>query len=126
MVFAVGRRGRARGLPDAARLAVAEGTQDALAALAMPSDPRAAVLAAYARMEAALARVGLARRPSEAPREYLRHITERLGVARRPTAELTALFERARFSTHVVDESMRRAAVAALESIADDLKDERS
>ena len=126
VVLAVGRRGRAPGLPDQARRAVAAGAHEALAALAMPSDPRAAVLVAYARMQSALAEAGLERRPSEAPREYLGRITERLGVARHPTARLTALFERARFSTHVVDESMRRDAVAALEQIADDLKDDRA
>jgi hypothetical protein len=126
VVFVVGRRRRSRGLPDQARVAVAAGAHDALAALAMPTDPRAAVLVAYARMEAALGSAGLTRRASEAPREYLRRITERLGVAQRPTAELTGLFERARFSTHAIDESMRRAAVSALERVAEDLKDDRS
>ena len=126
VVLAVGRLGRAPGLPDHARRAVATGAHEALAALAMPSDPRAAVLVAYARMELALAEAGLQRRPSEAPREYLGRITERLGVARHPTATLTALFERARFSTHAVDESMRRDAVTALEQVAENLKDDRA
>ena len=125
-VLAVGRRGRAPGLPDQARRAVVAGAYEALAALAMPSDPRAAVLVAYVRMESALAEAGLQRRPSEAPREYLGRIAERLGVARHPTARLTALFERARFSPHAVDESMRRDAVTALERVADDLKDDRA
>jgi len=123
---AVGRRGRVRGLPDEARAIVAAGTHDALAALTMPSDPRSAVLVAYARMESALAAAGLQRRPSEAPREYLDRLAARLGVARKPAALLTALFERARFSTHPVDEPMRRAALGALERIADDLGRDRS
>ncbi len=122
LIIAAGRRGRARGSPDHARLAVAVGANEALAALAIPSDPRAAVLVAYARMEAALGAAGLRRRSSEAPREYLSRIAERLGVASEPPARLTRLFERARFSTHPVDESMRREAVSALERIADDLR----
>ena len=84
------------------------------------------MLVAYVRMESALAEAGLERRPSEAPREYLARITGRLGVARHPTATLTALFERARFSTHPVGESMRHDAVTALQQIADDLEEDRS
>ena len=63
------RRRRARQIEP--RATVAAGARDAAAAAAIPADPRAAVLAAYARMEAALAEVGLARRPSDAPRQYL-------------------------------------------------------
>jgi hypothetical protein len=123
VVVAIGRHGRPRGLPDHARLVVGAGARDALAAMAIPADPRAAVLVAYARMEAAFAEAGLMRRASEAPREYLRRITERLGVSRGPTAELTGLFERARFSVHTIDEAMRRSALHALEHIAHDLED---
>ena len=36
------------------------------------ADPRRAVIAAYARMERALAAAGLPRSPAEAPDEYLR------------------------------------------------------
>jgi hypothetical protein len=123
VVLALGRRGRTAGLPDHARLAVAAAAQEALAALAIPSDPRQAVLVAYARMESALADAGLQRRSSEAPREYLRRVSERLRISSRPIADLTGLFEHARFSTHAIDDSMRRAAVAALEHVAHDLKD---
>src|SRR5205823_10734054 len=90
------RRRRERDLEP--RVAVAAGARDAAAAAAIPADPRAAVLAAYARMEAALASVGLARRPSDAPREYLARLEAGLGGGRAPAARLTALFERARFS----------------------------
>ena len=37
-------------------------------------DARRAVIAAYARMEGALARHGLQRRPSQTPLEYLRQV----------------------------------------------------
>ena len=91
----------------------------------MPSDPRAAVLVAYARMESALAEAGLERRPSEAPREYLGRITGRLGVAHHPPRR-SPPSSSAATQTHLVDESMRHDAVAALQQIADDLKDDRS
>ena len=66
------------------RATVAAGARDAAAAAAIPADPRAAVLAAYARMETALASVGLARRPSDAPREYLARLEAGLGGGRAP------------------------------------------
>jgi hypothetical protein len=125
-VVVAGRRGRRPGAPDGVRAAVAAGADDALAALAMPADPRTAVLVAYSRMQAALAGAGLGQRASEAPREYLGRISARLGIARQPTERLTGLFERARFSTHAVDESMRRDAVDALERIAEELRGGRA
>ena len=112
-----------RRAPDAQpRATVAEGARDAAAAAAIPADPRAAVLAAYARMEAALATVGLARRPSDAPREYLTRLEAALGGGRAPAARLTELFERARFSPHPVGEDLRRDAIGALESLRAELE----
>jgi hypothetical protein len=104
------------------RAAVAEGARDAAAAAAIPADPRAAVLAAYARMEAALATVGLARRPSDAPREYLARLEAALGGGRAAAARLTELFERARFSPHPVGEDLRRDAIGALETLRAELE----
>lgn len=99
------------------RAIVAAGARDAAAAAAIPADPRAAVLAAYARMETALASVGLARRPSDAPREYLARLEGGLGGGRAPAARLTELFERARFSPHPVGEDLREQAIGALEML---------
>ena len=111
---------RARRRRDAViepRATVAAGARDAAAAAAIPADPRAAVLAAYARMETALASVGLARRPSDAPREYLARLEAGLGGGRAPAARLTELFERARFSPHPVGEDLREEAIGALETL---------
>ena len=99
------------------RATVAAGARDAAVAAAIPADPRAAVLAAYARMETALASVGLARRPSDAPREYLARLEAGLGGGRAPAARLTELFERARFSPHPVGEDLREEAIGALETL---------
>jgi Domain of unknown function (DUF4129) len=113
-VVAVRRRRPADADAPTPRATVAAGVRDALAALALPADPRAAILAAYQRMEAALAHAGLARRESEAPREYLTRLEGSLGAVRAPAGRLTALFERARFSPHPVDEEGRREAIDAL------------
>ena len=115
-------RARRRAPEPLPRATVAEGARDAAAAAAIPADPRAAVLAAYARMEAAFATVGLARRPSDAPREYLARLEAGLGGGRAPAARLTELFERARFSPHPVGEDLRREAIGALESLRAELE----
>jgi Domain of unknown function (DUF4129) len=116
-------RRRARADEVEPRAAVAAGAREASAAAAIPADPRAAVLAAYARMEAALAGVGLARRASEAPREYLSRLDAALGGGRAPAARLTQLFERARFSVHPVDEGLRREAIGALDALRAELEE---
>ena len=104
------------------RATVAAGARDAAAAAAIPADPRAAVLAAYSRMETALASVGLARRPSDAPREYLARLEAGLGGGRAPATRLTELFERARFSPHPVGEDSRAEAIGALETLRMELE----
>jgi Domain of unknown function (DUF4129) len=120
--LAIVRARRRRGADVEPRAMVAAGARDAAAAAAIPADPRAAVLAAYARMETALASVGLARRPSDAPREYLARLEAGLGGGRAPAARLTELFERARFSAHPVGESSRAEAIDALETLRMELE----
>jgi hypothetical protein len=117
------RARRRRREPEAQpRATVAAGAREAAAAAAIPADPRAAVLAAYARMEAALAAVGLARHPSDAPREYLARLEAGLGGGRAPAARLTELFERARFSPHPLGEDARHEAIGALEALRTELE----
>ena len=67
------------------------------------ADPRRAVIAAYARMESILAAHDLARRPSEAPMEYLSRVLVDLRVTEEAVSKLTTLFERAKFSEHQID-----------------------
>lgn len=122
VVVLAGRRGRQDGPGDDARAVVADATRDALAELAMPSDPREGVLVAYARMQAALAEAGLSKRPSEAPREYLSRLAASLGGGRGPAERLTGLFERARFSTHPIGEDVRREAFGALDDLRAELE----
>jgi Domain of unknown function (DUF4129) len=88
----------------------------ALEPLRDPADPRAAVIAAYARMEQVLAERKLGRRAPEAPREYLARVLREHGMPERSLTTLTALFEEARFSLHPMSHSARRRALSALEN----------
>ena len=63
--------------------ALADVLEETLDDLRAEQDPRRAVIAAYARMERALAAYGLPRNPSEAPDEYLQRIFADLEVSRR-------------------------------------------
>jgi len=94
---------------------------DLLGELERSADPRQIVIGAYARMEEALARDGLARRRSEAPHEYLRRALEHLQVSSRSVTRLTDLFAEARFSPHEIDETMAAEAKAALRNVRDEL-----
>jgi hypothetical protein len=102
---------------------VAETLGDDFDDLRAERDPRRAVIAAYARLEAALASSGLPRRPAETPEEYVARILDALEVRRRPVGELTGLYERAKFSQHPVDETMRERAIAALLGIRNELRE---
>lgn len=113
------------------RLGVADGQlapllsdvlEETLHDLRAEPDPRRAVIAAYARMERALAAYGLPRSPSEAPDEYLERVFSDLTVSRMATARLTALFARAKFSTHDVEAEMKRDAIEALIAVREELR----
>jgi hypothetical protein len=95
---------------------------DAIDDLESEPDARRAVIAAYARMEAALGRNGLRRSPSETALEYLRRVLLELAARAEPVQRLTALFEQAKFSDHVIGDGMKHDAIAALRAIRDDLQ----
>ena len=80
-------------------------------------DARRVVIACYARMERALATVGLDRAPSEAPLEYLERVLLGFRATDEAVQRLTALFEEAKFSDHVVNERMREAAISSLSAL---------
>lgn len=94
---------------------------DAIDDLEAEPDARRAVIAAYARMEAVLARNGFQRVPSETAIEYLRRVL--LGLTSRGDAvtRLTALFEQAKFSQNEIDTAMKQDAIDALREIRDGL-----
>jgi multisubunit Na+/H+ antiporter MnhB subunit len=102
--------------------ALADVLDDALADLRAERDPRRAIIAAYARMERLLAAHGVPRRPPEAPFEYLARVLVELRASASSVFELTALFERAKFSRHRIDAGMRDEAIAALAAVRDELR----
>lgn len=85
-------------------------------------DARRAVIAAYARMDGALANAGLGRRTAEAPREYLARALPAVGAGAGSVQRLTALFEEAKFSPHDVDGGMKSEAIEALAALREDLR----
>jgi hypothetical protein len=101
--------------------ALADVLSETLDALLAERDPRRAVIAAYARMERALAASGLPRDPAEAPEEYLRRILTDLAVTGRAATRLTSLFAWARFSGHDVRPEMKEEAIETLQQVQREL-----
>jgi hypothetical protein len=85
-------------------------------------DLRRAIIAAYARMETALAAAGLPRHRAEAPLEYVERALLTLDTSASAVRRLTDLFQWARFSQHEPDPSMRDEAVDALIAVRDELR----
>jgi len=101
---------------------VALALDESLDDLRSEPDVRRAIIAAYARMERALAVAGLPRRPSEAPFEYLSRALQSLDASADAVTRLTDLFEWAKFSHHEPDEAMRDQAIDALATVRDELR----
>lgn len=114
------RKGPLRDLQVTEELTLA--LDDAIDDVRAETDPRRAVIKAYARMEAVLAAHGLPRRPSEAPYEYLGRALQELEASAASVGRLTDLFERAKFSLHEIDAAMRADAIGALTAVRDELK----
>jgi Domain of unknown function (DUF4129) len=108
--------------PDALPEALTAAFDESLDDLRREQDARRAVIAAYARAERVLAEHGLARRPAEAPLEYLSRVLLGLRVRAGAVLELTELFERAKFSTHHIDRAMKEDAIDSLAAVRDDLR----
>ena len=101
--------------------ALADVLAETLDDLRAERDPRRAVIAAYARMERALAASGLPRAPAEAPEEYLERVLGEIAVSRRSAGRLTSLFAWARFSGHDVRPEMKDEAIETLEQVQGEL-----
>ena len=112
------RRTRLETAPETLAAALDESLDD----LRADPDLRRAIVAAYARMERALAAAGIPRRPAEAPLEYLERALHSLDTSADAVRRLTDLFEWARFSHHEPEPSMRDDAVDALIAVRDELR----
>ena len=95
---------------------------DTLDDLRAERDPRKAVIGAYARLERTFAAHDVARDPSETPREYVDRALDRLGVSTVAVRRLTLLYERAKFSPHEIDASMKDDAIDALVGLRAELE----
>ena len=116
-----------RSRPDARTLelapeALAAALDESLDDLRSDPDLRRAIIAAYARMETALAAAGIPRRAPEAPLEYLERTLLSLDTSAAAVRRLTDLFEWARFSQHEPEPAMRDDAVDALIAVRDELR----
>jgi hypothetical protein len=122
--YVVHRRSRGP-LRDAPGLAeqLAFALDDAIDDVRAESDPRRAVIKAYARMEEILGAHGLPRRAEEAPYEYLARALLAVDASAASAERLTGLYERARFSHHEIDATMREHAIGALTDVRDELRE---
>lgn len=103
---------------EAVSLALDESLDD----LRNEPDLRRAIIAAYARMERALAQAGMPRLPAEAPVEYLERALRGLDTSAGAVRRLTDLFEWAKFSHHEPEPQMRDEAIDALIAVRDELR----
>jgi hypothetical protein len=108
--------------PEALAEQLSDVLDDTLDDLRAEPDPRRAVIAAYARMERALAWFGLPRRVFEAPLEYLSRVLLELKASTESVRRLTSLFERAKFSAHEIAPGLKEDAIEALVAVRDELR----
>lgn len=86
-------------------------------------DPREAIIACYLAMERELEKSpGTTPQDSDTPSEVLARAVERQALDAHSAAELVDLFQEARFSPHVMNESHRAGAVRALRLVQRDLQ----
>jgi hypothetical protein len=94
---------------------------DSIEDIERESDPRRAVIRAYARMEHGLGNAGLTRARYETPFEFVSRSLQRLSVSAASAHGLAELFERARFSLHPIDRAGKQAAIGALRDVQAEL-----
>ncbi len=98
---------------------------DTLEDLYAERDPRTAVINAYARMEETFAAYRVPREEAETSLEYVERALDRLQVSGWAVRRLTTLFERAKFSSHEVDSTMKDDAIETLASVRAELEADR-
>ena len=85
------------------------------------ADPRRAVIACWARLEAAAAAAGTQRRPGDTSTDLVERLLVDHDVTASVLAELAAVYRQARFAPSVIDPQMREQARAALMQVRDEL-----
>lgn len=102
---------------DDAPESVVRAVGDSIDRIGRDPDARRAIIRAYAQMENALNDAGIPRRAYEAPFEYLGRALSVLRVSAPAAGRLADLFERARFSQHVVGAETKQEAIGALREV---------
>ena len=87
--------------------------QDQIAALT-EGDPRNAIVACWLQLEQAATSAGLRRNAAETSTEFTTRVLGFHALDRDTISDLAELYREARFSTHELGESHRRAAIAAV------------
>src|SRR5919197_4571853 len=105
------RRAAAEDGSETVEESLAQAIETTLADLRDERDARRAIIAAYARMERALAAFGIPRRRPETQQEYLARILAGLEVDTAAVRRLTDLFMQAKFSHHDVGIAMKEEAI---------------
>jgi hypothetical protein len=125
LAVAHGRRNR-EALDEEAQLARAldDVLSDSLDDLRAERDPRQAVIRAYARMEKTFGAYGVPREGHETPLEYMARVLDSLRVSSFAVRRLVQLFERAKFSPHTIETSMKYDAIEALAGLRAELEHE--
>jgi hypothetical protein len=104
-------------MPEAFRAMLAAAVDDSLDDLRLEPDARAAIIKTYRHFERALAAAELPRRPWQTPSEFMHRALRRLPLPEPAVADLTRLFERARFSRHELGSEDRETAWRSLGEI---------
>jgi cbb3-type cytochrome oxidase subunit 3 len=127
IAVAHGRRNR-EALDEEAQLARAldDVLSDSLDDLRAERDPRKAVIRAYARMEKTFGAYGVPREEHETPVEYVARVLDSLRVSSFAVRRLVQLFERAKFSPHTIEASMKDDAIEALAGLRAELEYDRT
>ena len=123
IAVAHGRRNR-EALDEEAQLARAldDVLSDSLDDLRAERDPRKAVIRAYAHMEKTFGAYGVPREEHETPLEYVARVLDSLRVSSFAVRRLVQLFERAKFSPHTIETSMKDDAIEALAGLRAELE----
>jgi len=108
--------------PGPAAEPLAEALAAGAQALQEDPDPRTAIIGCYAAMERTLADAGSPAQSADTPAEVLARAAEGGLVRSEWAGTLTALFRRARYSSHPMTEADRAAALGALAQVRADLE----
>jgi len=110
--------------PTVTAPALVRAAESGLAEIEDPShEPRQAIIASYAAMERELSRFpGAIPQDFDTPTEVLARAVEHHALNANNAGELVHLFEEARFSPHVMDESHRTSALRVLRLVLAELR----